>query len=327
MPDRKPSQLRSPMRTSGPAPLRPADEPAPFDLHLQAAMGAVTYSRRLTEGGCLRFPWRDIHELVGDIMPGWLVLWGARAKGGKSTALRAVFNQWVTLGHRVVYVGTEQRAAVLKLLWACERLQFPGSVAFDVHDPRHELVLRDVTEAQGDLADRGILVADPGLTLAGFIEWARYAFKVKARALILDHFHRLECEAGEQQGQAIRDIKNAAEKSGMVILAAAQLKQGEGGPLGEYEVPGPHSWSGTAGLQRECDVALQSWRPFKPNIERGQKQAAKDDPEKLAEIIQPNVMAVRVAAHRYEHRQDEATGHRAARLFVRDGLLYGWGQR
>jgi hypothetical protein len=305
----------------------PAQEPAPYDLHLDAASGAIRYSEQLAKGGHLRFPWRDVDEIVGPLLPGRLILWGARRKGGKSTVLRTVFNEWVNLGHRVVFVGTEQEAAILKLLWACERLQLPEEVAFDTNDPRHADVLEDVMVGQAKMADRAILVADPGLTLDRFIGWARYAFKLKARALILDHFHRFDCQAGEEQYAAIREIKRVASLSQMVFLVAAQLNQGEGGSLlGHYEVPGPSSWAGTANLEREADVAIQAWQPFVRNIERDQKQAAREDPEKLAGIVQENVMAIRVSARRYRHA-DAPPQHTVARLYVRDGMLCGWGQR
>lgn len=311
---------------SRPSQLRPEQEPAPYDLHLEAAAAAVAYSRAIKQGGCLRFPWTDIDAMVGPLRPGWLVLWGGRKKAGKSTVLREVFNDWVNLGHRIVYVGTEQETEILKLLWACLRLGFPPGVAFDVTDPRHELVLHDVTVTQGPLSERGIMVADPGLTLDNFVHWVRYAFKLKARAIILDHFHRLDCMAGDEQYRAIREIKRVAAKSNLVILAGAQLTNGEGGPLlGEYEVPGGSSWAGSENLGRECDVALQGWRPFIPGIKRGEKQLARENPEKLAAIIQNNTMGVRLAAHRYRDEGDGAPT--AARLYVHHGALRDWSGR
>lgn len=313
-------------RTSNPTDLRPQDEPAPFDLHLQAASAAVAYSKAIRMGACLRFPWSDVDAMVGALRPGWLALWGGRKKAGKSTALREVFNSWVTEGHRVVYVGTEQETEILKLLWACLRLNFPPGVAFDVLDPRHEQVLHDVTHAQGELADRAIMWADPGLTLDNFIHWVRYAFKVRARAIILDHFHRLDCMAGDEQYRAIREIKRVAARSNLVILAGAQLKNGDGGDLlGEYEVPGGSSWAGSENLGRECDVAVQGWRPFVSGIKRGEKQAAKENPTKIRELVQRNVMAIRLAAHRYRDEGDDAPT--AARLVVQSGRLYGWSGR
>lgn len=306
-------------------PLSPDSMPAPFDLHLEAAAGAVHYSAQIAKGGHLRFPWTDVDAMVGPLLPGWLVLWGARAKHGKSTALREVFNSWVNQGHRVVFVGTEQEAAILKLLWACLRQGMPQTVAFDTADPRHQIVLEDVAKTQAEMCDRAILTADPGLTLDKFTKWCRYAYRMQARALILDHFHRMDCGVGEEQYAAIREMKRIAALSGLVLLVAAQLKQGEGGPLGDHEVPGSSSWAGTANLQRECDVSLQAWKPFKKDLERGDKQAARDDADKLAAIVDAGVMAVRVSGRRYlPPPSADGVEHSVARLRVRDGMLYDW---
>jgi hypothetical protein len=173
----------------------------------------------------------------------------------------------------------------------------------------------------------GIIVADPGLTLNKFADWARYAIKFKARALILDHFHRLNCQAGDEQYDAIREVKRMASLSQMVYLVAAQLKHGEGGALlGHYEVPGPSSWAGTANLEREADLAIQAWQPFCRGVTRQDRQDAREDGDKLANIVQADTMAIRVSARRYRWT-GAPPEHTVARLIVRDGQLYGWEMR
>jgi hypothetical protein len=100
---------------------------------------------------------------------------------------------------------------------------------------------------------------------------------------------------GEQwqgMGNAVRQIKNMAKSARMVVVMGAQLTQGEGGSwLGEHEIPGNKSWAGTAAVQRECDVGIQLWRPFKPGITADQKRQAKDDEHKVRDLVQENTMA------------------------------------
>jgi hypothetical protein len=278
------------------------------------------WSQKIRAGGNLGFPWSGVSQMVGPILPGWLILIGGRAKAGKSTFLREVFHSWVTdFGKRVLYVGTEQSAGILKGLWACLRLRLPQEAAINPSHPGHEAVLADFAE-QTKLADQAMIVAEPAITIDIFTQWARYAYTHKCDALIFDHFHRLE-DGGQSQHRsrnaAIREIKNVASQSSMAVVVAAQLINGEGGALGEYEVPGCHSWAETAGLRRECDVALQLWRPFQPGITREQKSSARDDVAKLSGLVQENIMAVRCDAHRYR----EVSMTRATRLYVNQGEL------
>jgi hypothetical protein len=308
--------------------LYPEGMAPPWQLHSEAACEYTRWSNMVAKGGHLGFPWGQVANLTGPLLPGWLVLVGARAKGGKSTFLRECLNSWVSdFKKRVLYVGTEQSAGILRALWACLRLHLPTEAALNPKHPSHEAVLRDVGTGQGgELADQASIVAVPDITLATFTQWARVAYKEKRDVLIFDHFHRLESggEGGwRDRNNSIRQIKNVASQSNLLVVVAAQLKNGEGGALGEYEVPGSQSWAETAGLRRECDVAIQAWRPFVLGVTREQKLAAKDDPTKLSQIVQENVMAVRCDAHRYL----EVPPGRAARLIVNQGELSSWTAR
>lgn len=306
-------------------PLFPEDAGTPAELQARAADEAEDWSYRIATTGYLGFPWGAVDRIVGPLMPGWLVLVGGRGKGGKSTFLRETFSSWVTdFGKRILYVGTEQNAGILSLLWAAIRLGLPSEAAIDARHPAHFQLLNDVKHGQAKSADQALIVACPDLSLTLFTQWARYAYTHKFDVLMLDHFHRLEAGPGENwkdRSGAIRRIKNIASQSNLLVVAAAQMKDGDGGStLGQYEVPGAGSWAETASLRRECDVAVQVWRPFRPGIKREDKQAARDDGRMLETIVERNVMAVRCDAHRYR----DAAPYKAARLFVQGGKITSW---
>jgi hypothetical protein len=308
-------------------PLFPEDAASPWELHYRASTEFNHWSDLIKQGGNLGFPWPRVHAMVGPLLPGWLVLVGARGKGGKSTVMRYLFDSWVTeFKKRILFVGTEQTAGILRALWATVRLRLPTEAALDPTHPAHGEVKEDVnvTQAINGLDEQAMIVAVPDITIDVFTRWARYAFSKECDVVMFDHFHRLsDTGASQNRGRnaAIRAIKNIASASNMLVVVAAQLKEGEGGNLlGQYEVPGPQSWAETAGLRRECDLAMQAWRPFVPGVTREQKSAARDDPAKLCGLVQPNVMAVRCDAHRYR----EVPPHLAARLVVNDGELTSW---
>jgi hypothetical protein len=298
---------------------------SPAELHQRASGEYAHWSALVRKGGHLMLPWPAVSALVGPLLPAWLMLVGARAKGGKSTLLRSLFDAWVTdFGKRILYVGTEQNAGILRALWACLRCRLPESAADPLH-PDNPRVEADVQQ-QASIADRAMIVAEPSITIDIFKRWARVAWKEKCDVVMFDHFHALE-DTGTSQTRSrtadIREIKNVASKSNMLVVVAAQLKNASEDAIGEFEVPGAGSWAESAGLRRWCDVAIQAWRPLKPGVTRKQKGEAKDDPAKLAEIIQENVMAIRCDAHRYPPKAYST--YRAARLTVNEGELTSWG--
>lgn len=314
---------------ANPEPLFPDSAAPPWMLQQAAADEYDHWSRLVAKGGHLGFPWHVLDSIVGPLLPGWLVLVGARAKGGKSTLIRALFDTWVQdFKKKILLVGTEQNAGILRALWACLRLRLPTEAAIDALHPDHARVRQDVRNGQcsEDLENRAIIVAEPSITIDTFTQWCRVAYREQCEVVMFDHFHRLEDEGTSQhrsRNAAIRQIKNVAAKSNMLVVVAAQLKNASDDPLGEFEVPGAASWAETAGLRRECDVAIQCWRPFKLGTSRADKAEARDNPAKLADIVQQNIMAVRCDAHRYR----DVAPYRAARLHVQDGDVSSWTPR
>ena len=321
-----------PMRRPDEDPHDPVRSFDPVETARQDASEAVAYSYELATNAGLRLPWPAIDRMVGTpLLPGWFALVGGRAKAGKSAFLRALFHAWTSLGQRVMYVGTEQAAFLLRMMWAAERLQLPMAAVLDPMHPDHPALLADLATAQVDMAERAVIVAEADLSVDRFIHWCRVAYRLKCRAVLLDHFHRLSRTSGPvdspwaSRGDNARQIKNAAERSGMLLVAAAQMKHGEGGHLlGEFDVPGPGSWAETADLRREADVAIQLWKPFRSGVTAKMKREAKDDPAKVAGLVQSQTVAARTDAHRYN---GEAEASKWARLRITSGLLETWTPR
>jgi hypothetical protein len=69
-------------------------------------------------------------------------------------------------------------------------------------------------------------------------------------------------------------------------------------------------------------VGVQLWRPFKPGITGKQKQEAKEDHTKVSDLIQPGVMGVRLAAHRWGKAPNQF-----CKLMVADGQISGYSGR
>jgi hypothetical protein len=302
----------------------------PDELAGRQADEAREFIARVRAGGHLHVPWPDLDRLIGPLLPGWLLAVGGRGKAGKTTFMRDLLTFWVELGKTVVYVGTETEASILRLAWAATRLGIPVETALDPYCPEetHQKLMADVsTQTNGILAYRAIFGECTDATIGDLAHWVEYARVGKADALIFDHLGRMDVGQGEQwqgMGNAVRQIKNMAKSARMVVVMGAQLTQGEGGSwLGEHEIPGNKSWAGTAAVQRECDVGIQLWRPFKPGITADQKRQAKDDEHKVRDLVQENTMAVRIAAHRWRGR----VMNECSRLYVENDAVHSFSTR
>jgi len=307
----------------------PDTELPPVQLAKHQAAGTRAFMERVRAGGGLRFPWPDLDKMVGHLLPGWLVAVGGRAKAGKTTMLMELLTAWVEMHKTVVYVGTETSVDMLRYVWGATRCHVPIDTAIDPYCPTeiYDRVMADVdAQTQPEVADFAIFADAKDATVTELARWATYGVKHGADALIFDHFSRLEVGQGERWqglGQAIRQIKKLAVSADMTIVVGAQLTQGEGGSiLGEHEVPGNGSWAGSSEIQRECDIGVQLWRPFKPGVSAKQKQEAKEDMHKVAEIVQPGVMGVRLAAHRWGKAPNTF-----CRLYVEHGQISGYSGR
>jgi KaiC/GvpD/RAD55 family RecA-like ATPase len=302
----------------------------PSELAQVQAYDARAFMERVRAGGSLRFPWTDLDKMVGPMLPGWLIVVGGRAKAGKTTMLMELMAAWTEMRKTVVYVGTETSVALLRYIWAAVRCNVPVETAIDPACPQdvYDRIMVDVevTQARPEVADFAIFADASHATVSELALWAGYGKMHGADALIFDHFSRLEVGQGERWqglGQAIRQIKKLAVEADMTLVVGAQLTQGEGGSiLGEHEVPGNGSWAGSSEIQRECDVGVQLWRPFKPGITGKQKQEAKEDHTKVSDLIQPGVMGVRLAAHRWGKAPNQF-----CKLVVADGQISGYSGR
>lgn len=318
--------------------LMPDDDGEKFDqteLHPQQlargqAYDARTFMGQVRAGKGLRFPWTDVDAMVGPLLPGWLVAVGGRAKAGKTTMLMQLLTAWTDIGKTVVYVGTETSVAHLRYVWGATRCNVPIDQAIDPDcpEPIYERIMADVEQVQTAyaFASRAIFADSPEATVGDLTKWTEYGAQYGAHAVVFDHFSRLEVPAGDRwQGlsDAIRQIKKLAVAANLTIVTGAQLTPGGGDDvLGEHEVPGNGSWAGSKEVQREVDVGLQLWRPFKTGITSQQKHEAKGDMAKVREIVQPGAMAVRLSAHRWGKEANTF-----CRLYVEQGHITGWSAR
>lgn len=302
-------------RERGPEPME-GENLTPESSIMDAILQGEKWGRLLQSKRDLHMPWLRIDNIVHAIMPGDLVVVGARGKAGKSTFIRNLFDAWVSEGTPCCLIGTEQPIYEMRALWSCLHLRLPTeSSRLLAH---RDAIMNDIRTRQRRLARTGYIVVPPRLTLRHLHYEVRLAHKMGFKAVLLDHFSRLDFGPGPRwqvAGDAIRQIKRMARMYELPIVVGAQLTNGMG-PLGRYEVPTEASWALTSELQRECDVGIQLWRASRRGPTAKELALAKQRPGLVRDLALPRTVFLRVVANRLFDTEDMMD---CAKLYLLDG--------
>lgn len=294
----------------------------PKEAYALARIEAEKRANLIRAGGGLRFPWPQVDAMVGRMVGGQLVVLGGRAKQGKSTLLRECFVRWTEQeSKRVMYVGTEQPAEEVRALNACHYL---GLTPEAINQPEfQDVILEDIFTRQERYQEQALIYVPDKMDIDSLAELTHLAAEEKCEAVIFDHFTRLDLANKQakwsEAGDAIKHIKRIARRERMLIVTGAQLTDGEG-PFGQFDVPGGSSWAYTRELQRECDIACVIWRPLRRAPTPIEVSAARTDPGIVADLLEANVMAFRIVAHRLGGERALTGG---CRLRVENGRISG----
>lgn len=300
--------------------------PAPIDLGQDQWDQAQAWWFAIERGAGLWWDWPTLRRLTGRLLPGWLVVIGARPECGKTTLCLTQAVRWAEAGRTVCYIGTETSAAVLRIQASAIRLGLPVARAVQGELPAEDQarVARDVAHwaSVSGKVDK-LLFAEAGAArLEDALYWLRWAADQGAEAVIFDHFHGMSLTGGSQTGaldEAVRALNVAATDCGVTLLLPCQFNRGQGGgnKLALHEIPDDAMFRGTDALLQFAVVALQLWRPIIPGISPERRKGYAEGTVPRDEVVQADTMALRVAKHRY---LDGASGQ-MGRLRIHEGVI------
>lgn len=309
--------------TSAPARVTDADEagaiaPSPRALAAGQRDEAARWLALAASGAGLRWAWPTLADLLGPVLPGWLVVIGARPQAGKTTLVLSQALAWADEGHRGAIIGTETDPAVLRITLAALALglNVGRAVAGELAAEDAAALARNL-DWQAEVGAEALMVADQraGRTLADVLYWMRWAAARGASFVIFDHLQEMQLAGTRSRFQeleeAVRTLRAEAVRLNVVLLLCAQFNRGQGSdPLLLHEVPTETLWRDTDALQQAAVIALQLWRPLRPGITNEIKRAFREQrpPEgklyipTIDDIVQPDTMAIKIAKHRYRNR-------------------------
>lgn len=293
----------------------------PVKAAAEQRLEAEEYFQAIETPNLPRVPWSDLDFLVGPLLPGFLIAVGGRPKAGKTSFLLGWASGCADRGVPFHFVTTEMRAAQCKATWAATRLGLWRGLGHRLADGERHQVKREMARLAVE-SGRSVVFRDmPSVTPAGLTHAVVEAADLGAKVFFFDYFQRLNTGANnkwEALSDAICQAKETAKSAQMVTAMAAQLHAGKDrDPISKFLVPTDGDWWGGPGPQQEADVALQLWRPLKPDLERGIFQRYRRGEVPAKELAAAHTMGIRCSGHRWiADSNDEIR-----RLHIQDGRI------
>jgi replicative DNA helicase len=259
------------------------------------------------------WPWPSLQKLVGPLLPDELIDVGARTGCGKTTFLLNQLGHLTTCGVPVLYIGQEMAPEQLRRKWAALRLGYDAPAVL-----RNEWGALPAGAREAVDSDIVKQTTPPLVELAHFADarrvdteqvrrWTKFAVSRGCRVIILDHIHRMTFSASaadltRDMGEAVRTAKELAVAHHITFVIAAQLNRPErdAALLGDYMPPPLSALKQTGALEEEADVVLLLHKALKRTTSVGDLKAVRQGVRPMSDVVEPNIMAVRVGKHRLD---------------------------
>lgn len=308
----------------------PDDLPLPLDLATGQAEGALAFGRMDTSDAPV-WPWPDLHELLGPMLPGDFQVVGALTGNGKTSFLLSLMNRLAAQNIPMLYLPLEVNPETLRRRWAAwaEGLEWDHVARNHWHHLPPGAQERHETRVKAQALLRHVqFPPDTKLSLPRLDRWVRWGIKeIGVRVVLIDHIHRMDV-GGQADGyrvqltNALRSLKDLGREHGVSTVAAAQLNR-NGDLFDRYEPPVLSRLKESAAAAEEADVVLMLSRKLRQVVSRDDVEAVKAGLREVRDLEEANTMVVTCR----KHRLVDAARDRHVRLTVQNGrvesLYYG----
>lgn len=283
-----------------------------------------------------RFGWADVDKIVGQTIPGDVVIVGAQPGSGKSLFLRNWWDHLIFVQQKQgTYLGLEDSPEHCRIKWACDRTGVPSKLVLG--PPDHVFGTPIHCEAKRIIAEQLKLFDTPmwrplhhfattrHVTAAVLEQWIRWSHAQGATFVIVDHIDRVDTGPGRNPADEMRrmivKVKELAEELKLVIILASQVKRPEERAL-SLAPPSLEDLAGSSSKERESSIVLALWRMLRPDVDTKVIQQVRMGIAgcDIASLWEPGAMGVRVL----KHRLDGDGFGKQVRLRVRGSKVVDW---
>lgn len=266
-------------------------------------------------------PWTDMRRAIGPLLPGMLIVAGARPGQGKTSLLANWFSELYNSNKPTLYCisgdGGPTRFRRILAAMHCG-LSRRAALRNEWHDASRVLsgaeartAFRGDLERQRSWQDVGMVYDLPLLNRDKMREALHYGLDRGARVIFVDHVNRW---TPDQNRDLTRDLADAvralaavaAEKKVTIILAAQITPWGKDtrNALSEFRCPPLSALKQTQALVEEPAVVLMLHRAQRPDVTADDIRAASEGRKQARDLIEPGIMCVTVG----KHRDDDTVG-------------------
>lgn len=262
----------------------------------------------------IRFTPAVLHRIVRPLAKGSFVVVAANTGIGKTPFLLSTVDDLVQAGHKVAYMGLEQKPHELRIAHACLRAEVPRAVAVENSWREHpdgdamlQRVKRELRDqAIGALKDKLLFLPHETVSEKTLRDAAALAGDWGADVFVVDHINHQDGDGSYAEFRRLCQLsKKIAERHAFVNISAAQINREAlrgGHRLTRYQPMQLHQIQGGGPIEQNAVLVLNLYRPIikappKSRDEALVKQAMQGAIEPTL-VLRPNRLGVVVLKHR-----------------------------
>lgn len=275
--------------------------------------------------------WPSLTEVIGPQLQQELLIVAARPGNGKTTFAMNHMQYFVDRGQRVLYIGMEMTANLLRAQfasWAHDLTwKYVARRRWDRLPPGAKDMLREHIELQRNvMRDNLFFAPDDRLTIPRLEHHIRHLEDKHGQVdlVVVDHLHRMSFGNGAANltgamSEGVTALKSIGTLHNTRMMVCAQLKRHLTSDVtNDYLPASADAIKQTGSAEQEANTILTLNRGMKPGVSNAQLVAVRRGVRPVTDIAMPGVMNCRIA----KCRMDGDVKDTDVKFFLHKGRMF-----
>ncbi|MCW5591072.1 MAG: AAA family ATPase [Burkholderiales bacterium] len=276
----------------------------------------------------VHWPWTDLDEVYGPMLPGSIHILAARTGGGKTTMMANLVRLWTMRANPlpVVYFPTETPALDIHIQLACldlgvdpVRIRYHDYAALGGDDADGQAWGRWLFESylgeqvrwlsrsrhpdgDGPPAPLLSIIETPRPRLGELVRQVKAYADDGAKVIIIDHLLRLDGDEDasffDRVSKAVVTLSKLAQECQLVILLTSQLGRDGSNRMSAFTVPVLASLKGSGAIEEEAHGVLFLNAVRRLDATKAEIEAVREGFADMHSIRDPHLTLLTIAKHR-----------------------------